>query len=265
MGAQAGQPSDQMNGMIRVRHFYTMIIQLNTFQQQKTVKNSLLFGYKQHGINKKNIHTRFDIIHNIYDCYTPCLPIVGRQDQQQPKNKKLAAMKKNNLIAITAIAAVVSLTSIPSALAAGKSAAAKAAKPGTSTIVSIVLADDGEFDVLQAAVVKAGLVDVLNGRDQYTVFAPTDDAFVTTLGVADEAAAIEAVKALPTDVLTDILLYHVTAGRRISTSVLAAPQYRMLNGDLLTRDELAAGIVATDISASNGVIHVINQVLLPKP
>ena len=127
-----------------------------------------------------------------------------------------------------------------------------------------MLADDGEFDVLQAAVVKAGLVGVLNGKGQYTVFAPTDAAFVKTLGVADEAEAIAAVNSLPVDALTNILLYHVTEGRRISTSVLAAPQYAMLNGKHLTRSELAeAGIAATDISASNGIIHVINSVLIP--
>ena len=130
--------------------------------------------------------------------------------------------------------------------------------------MAIVLADDGEFDVLQAAVVRAGLVDVLNGRDQYTVFAPTDAAFVKTLGVVDEAQAIDAVKALDLDTLTNILLYHVTEGRRISRSVLAAPRYAMLNGEYLTRAELAAaGIAVTDISASNGIIHVIESVLIP--
>jgi len=165
----------------------------------------------------------------------------------------------------TKILATVALMGFATAaFGSGKSAAAQAAKPGNSTIVAIVLAADGEFDVLQAAVVKAGLVDVLNGKNQYTVFAPTDAAFVKTLGVADEAAAIEAVQSLPVDALTDILLYHVTGGRRISTSVQAAPGYRMLNGDYLTRADLAAaGIAATDISASNGVIHVINSVLLP--
>jgi len=177
-------------------------------------------------------------------------------------------MKANRILTVAVIAA--SLTIAHSALseetssAPGKSAAAKAAKPGTSTIVSIVLANDGEFDVLQAAVVRAGLVDVLNGTRQFTVFAPTDAAFIKTLGVADEAAAIEAVNALPMEALTNILLYHVTAGRHTSTSVLAAPGYRTLNGERLTRDELAAaGIAQTDISASNGVIHVINSVLIP--
>ena len=120
------------------------------------------------------------------------------------------------------------------------------------------------FNTLVAAVKAAGLVDTLRGEGPFTVFAPTDAAFVKTLEVADEAEAIEAVNSLPIDALTNILLYHVTPGRRISTSVLAAPQYHMLNGSHLSRADLAAaGIAATDISASNGVIHVINSVLLP--
>ena len=147
---------------------------------------------------------------------------------------------------------------------AAQPAAAAAARPGTMTIVGIVLQADGEFDVLQAAVVRAGLVDALNGTTQYTVFAPTDAAFVTTLGVADEAAAIAAVNGLDVATLKNILLFHVTHGRRNSTSVLAAPAYVMLNGAKLTREQLsAAGIAKTDISASNGIVHVINHVLMP--
>ncbi len=148
--------------------------------------------------------------------------------------------------------------------AAVRPASAPAAKPGPMTIVGIVLQADGEFDVLQAGVVRAGLVDTLNGKRQYTVFAPTDAAFVATLGVADEAAAIAAVNSLDVDTLKDILLFHVTHGRRNSASVLAAPGYAMLNGQKLTREQLsAAGIAATDISASNGIVHMINHVLLP--
>ena len=130
--------------------------------------------------------------------------------------------------------------------------------------MGLVLQEDGEFDVLQAAVVRAGLVDALNGRAQYTVFAPTDLAFITTLGAADEAGAIAAVNGLPVDDLRNILLFHVTNGRRTSTSVLAAPSYAMLNGSRLTRDQLqAAGILTPDVMASNGVVHVIGRVLLP--
>lgn len=139
------------------------------------------------------------------------------------------------------------------------------AKVASSTIVEIVLQPDGEFDVLQAAVVRAGLVDALSGKSQLTVFAPTDAAFVSTLGAANEAAAIAAVEGLPVETLTDILLFHVTSGRRNSTSVLAAPSYQMLNGMKLTRTQLsAAGIAATDIQASNGIVHVINAVLIPQ-
>ena len=140
-----------------------------------------------------------------------------------------------------------------------------AAKPGALTIVGLVLQDDDEFDVLQAAVIRAGLAEALNGKTQYTVFAPTDAAFVTTLGAADEAAAIATVNDLPIETLSEILRFHVTHGRRNSQSVLAAPSYQMLNGATLTRTQLtAAGLAATDISASNGIVHVINAVLLPQ-
>lgn len=171
---------------------------------------------------------------------------------------KIAAVIIASFMAIGASMALV----LPADAKPGK--AASAAKPSDATIVDIVLADDGEFDVLQAAVLRAGLAEALSGNKQLTVFAPTDDAFITTLGVADEAAAIAAVNALPVEDLTDILLYHVTSGRRISTSVLASPSYRMLNGDRLSRDDLgAAGIFDTDVSASNGVVHIINSVLMP--
>ena len=164
----------------------------------------------------------------------------------------------------TEVATVQGGAGAPEPTTSVKPSFADAAKPGNLTIVGIVLQDDGEFDVLQAAVIRAGLVDALNGTNQRTVFAPTDLAFATTLGVADEAAAIAAVNSLQIDTLTNILLFHVTEGRRHSRSVLAAPSYQMLNGAKLTRTQLsAAGLAATDISASNGIVHVINAVLLP--
>ena len=139
--------------------------------------------------------------------------------------------------------------------------AATGAKPSNMTIVDIVLADDGKFDILQAAVIKAGLVDALNGTKQYTVFAPTDEAFGKLYPALTEAEIIVAINAGKVDGLTNILLNHVTNGRRISPSVLGAPSYRMLNGDKVLRSEL--DINAVDISASNGVVHVINTVLIP--
>jgi uncharacterized surface protein with fasciclin (FAS1) repeats len=156
-------------------------------------------------------------------------------------------------------------------------AAQPGSKPGNATIVDIVLADDGQFDVLQAAVIEAGLAGALSSTDdQYTVFAPTDAAFVASFrallgdGALTESDVISFINAGGVDAalgqgaLADILLFHVTNGRRTSNSVVHAPQYRMLNGERLTRAQLFdAGIVATDISASNGVIHVIGSVLLP--
>jgi uncharacterized surface protein with fasciclin (FAS1) repeats len=163
------------------------------------------------------------------------------------------------------------------AIAAAPAFAAAGAKPGNSTIVQIVLADDGEFDVLQAAVIEAGLAGALGSTDdQYTVFAPTDAAFVTTFravlgdGSLTESDVIAFIEAggvddtLGNGALANILLFHVTNGRRTSNSVVKAPGYQMLNGERLSRSQLLdAGIAAVNISASNGVIHVINSVLLP--
>lgn len=167
-------------------------------------------------------------------------------------------MRTSSILAATFL----SLTAF--AAASGRPPWAGGPKPGNQTIVDIVLQDDGEFDVLEAAVIRAGLVGTLDGKRQFTVFAPTDAAFIALLGAADEAAAITAIEGFDVDALSDILLYHVTKGRRNSRSVMAAPRYRMLNGDRLTRTELVeAGIAETDISASNGIIHVIESVLTP--
>ena len=136
-------------------------------------------------------------------------------------------------------------------------------RPGTQTIVGIVTQPDGEFDVLQAAVVRAGLVATLDGRGHTpSSRRPTQRSCRRRRrrrsrrdrrggGLAARDAARH--PALPRD-----------RGTPNSTSVLAAPSYQMLNGDALPRTQLqAAGIAQTDISASNGIIHVINAVLIP--
>jgi uncharacterized surface protein with fasciclin (FAS1) repeats len=179
--------------------------------------------------------------------------------------KELAINKTKLSLGIMA-AALIALVAFGSTASASapKQSYSNAQKPGSETIVQIVLKDDGEFDVLQAAVVKAGLVDALNGTTQYTVFAPTDKAFIKLLGATTEADAIAKINNTDTAALTDILLFHVTEGRRGAISVLSAPRYQMLNGDKLTRYMLLkAGIAKVNVSASNGVIHVINNVLTP--
>ena len=112
----------------------------------------------------------------------------------------------------------------------------------------------------------------LNGRGQRTVFAPNDDAFeaaAADLGLTRQAL-LDLLAADP-GYLTEVLLYHVAPGRRDSTAVLASKQIRTLlrefllqNGGTLT-DELGreVGIIDVDIMASNGIIHVLDNVVLP--
>jgi uncharacterized surface protein with fasciclin (FAS1) repeats len=132
------------------------------------------------------------------------------------------------------------------------------------SIVEIVLKNDGEFDVLQAAVVRAGLVDMLNGNRPYTVFAPTDAAFVKTLNAGNEAGALAAIDSMSVDQLKQILLFHVTNGVRYSQSVVQAEKFLMANKSFLSQSALqTAGIASVDVQASNGVVHIIQSVLLP--
>ncbi len=147
------------------------------------------------------------------------------------------------------------------AVALPQPAAAQSKPP---TIVEIA-AGNPNFTTLVAAVQAAGLVDLLNGNRQFTVFAPTNDAFAK-LGL--NAGNIGS---LPKDQLTAILLYHVAPGERFADSVVNARQIRMMNKQFTQVTVNSSGafinssrIIATDIDASNGVIHVIDTVLLPK-
>jgi len=147
-----------------------------------------------------------------------------------------------------------------------------AAPPGP-TIVDVAIQINsegdfaGQFDTLIAALGEANplVLDTLSGNGQFTVFAPTDDAFAdlgfdpNTIGDLDE------------QFLTDVLLYHVTRGRLYSKSVLNKKRIRMLKGGFLMQDEgvltdnlgLEASIIVTDVEAANGVIHAIGKVVLP--
>jgi len=130
-------------------------------------------------------------------------------------------------------------------------------------IVEIAVSD-GRFETLTAALGAAGLVETLQGEGPFTVFAPTDDAFA-----ALPAGTVEALLAdIPT--LTDILLYHVVAGKVMASDVVSLSEAEAVNGKSI--DIMVSGsgvqlndaqVIITDIEASNGVIHVIDKVLLP--
>lgn len=116
------------------------------------------------------------------------------------------------------------------------------------------------------------LVDLfLNGTDQYTVFAPTDAAFQN---LYDQYDGVDDIRDLPSDLVLNVLLYHVTEGRRAANSVVPPRNYRnvetLLGVDFKVDPSAiiyAVGntpkIAIPNISASNGIIHVIDTVLLP--
>ncbi|WP_225317735.1 fasciclin domain-containing protein [Haloferax sp. CBA1148] len=164
-------------------------------------------------------------------------------------------------------------------LLAGGAGVASAKPPRDGpTIVNIASGDD-RFDILVAAVVAAELDGALSGNRQLTVFAPTDDSFVTLFSELaeddlDEDDVLDAIESgnLPGGLtladVVNILLYHVVPGRRTAQSVLPVSKLPTLNGAKIGVDgpELndgQANIVGTDLVASNGVIHVINGVLQP--
>jgi uncharacterized surface protein with fasciclin (FAS1) repeats len=151
--------------------------------------------------------------------------------------------------------------------------------PGEQSIVSIALADPDNFSTLVDLVVFAELDGVLDGPGQFTVFAPTNAAFADLIAALNEALGEETVATLLSDkeFVTNVLLYHVTDGRRWSNSVVnkknpkaiemlnggyifSQPDLSLMDGSSLTSD---ANILTPDINASNGVIHVIDAVLVP--
>ena len=124
---------------------------------------------------------------------------------------------------------------------------------------------DGRFTTLVAAVQAAGLVDALKGEGPLTVFAPTDDAFA--------ALPEGTVEVLLADIpaLTDILLYHVVDGKVMAADVVelaSAPTLQGQSADIVVEDGKVmvdgAEVIITDIETSNGVIHVIDAVILPE-
>ena len=131
-------------------------------------------------------------------------------------------------------------------------------------IVEVAVAD-GRFTTLATALTEAGLVETLQGEGPFTVFAPTDDAFAKL-----PEGTIEALLAdIPA--LTDILLYHVAAGEYMASDVIEMPVIQTAQGGSLIVQLMdgkvminGAEVIITDVFASNGVIHVIDSVVLPQ-
>lgn len=120
----------------------------------------------------------------------------------------------------------------------------------------------GQFNTLVTALQKAGLVDTLKGKGPFTVFAPTDEAFAKI-----PKAQLDALLA-DKDKLVAVLTYHVVPGKVMAKDVKAG-EVRTVQGSTVTVTTAGgvkvddANVVKTDISADNGVIHVIDAVVLP--
>ena len=168
------------------------------------------------------------------------------------------------------------LALLSGALAVGLIAGPVAAKqpdPGMNIVKTAIAVNSsgpyaGAFDTLIELVVKLDLAGPLSQRGQLTVFAPTDAAFADLFGALGVANVDEAIAALGKGTLTDIVLYHVAKGNRDAAEVLGSSQIRMLNGDFAMVDASAvtidgAAIEFVNVPASNGIIHVVSDVLLP--
>ena len=159
---------------------------------------------------------------------------------------------------VTAVAALALLT----ATAAGATAAPATAKPKANIVQTAVAA--GQFKTLVALVKQAGLVGALSGKGPLTVFAPTDAAFAKLPKATLAALGKDKAK------LKAVLLYHVVSGKVTAAKVVKLTSAKTLNGQSVTVKVKggkvyvnSAQVVTADVMASNGVIHVIDKVLIP--
>lgn len=170
------------------------------------------------------------------------------------------------LVAVMALAACAPVaTPAPTAAPTNTPMPMPTTPPAPQTIVDIAVADS-RFTTLVAAVQAAGLVETLAGEGPFTVFAPTDEAFAKLPAGTIE----ELLKPENKQQLTDILLYHVVAGKVMAADVVNLSEaetalgekvaIKVEDGKVFVND---AQVIITDIEASNGVIHVIDTVILP--
>ena len=178
-------------------------------------------------------------------------------------------MKRTKLFTITAMLAIFALvgaacSSDDDADATTTTTTVAAEEEMEMGTIVDVAAGAGTFETLLAAATAADLVDTLNGDGPFTVFAPTDAAFAalpegTVEGLLEDPAA-----------LAEILLYHVVPGKVLAADVVGLTSATTVQGSDVTISVDGgavmidgANVTATDIEASNGVIHVIDAVILP--
>jgi uncharacterized surface protein with fasciclin (FAS1) repeats len=149
------------------------------------------------------------------------------------------------------------------ALVSTSASGLRANEPEPKDIVDTAVAA-GSFKTLARALDAAGLIETLKGNGPFTVFAPTDEAFAKLPAGTLDALLKDKAK------LTAVLTYHVVPGKVMAADVVKLKDAKTVQGQSITIDTAAgvkvdgANVVKTDIVCSNGVIHVIDSVMLPK-
>ena len=168
---------------------------------------------------------------------------------------------KNFIYQCSILVAALAAFSLPATAGAGAHSSAPAPKDIVDTAV-----DAGSFNTLAAALQAAGLVDALKGDGPFTVFAPTDDAFAKL----PEGTVEDLLKPENVDQLTAILTYHVVSGKIMASDIGEEAQPATLQGSTIDVISSSSGVtvnganvITADVGASNGVIHVIDTVILP--
>jgi len=154
---------------------------------------------------------------------------------------------------------------LPALLAGALAMTVASSTASAADIVETAVA--GNFNTLVAAVKAAGLVETLKGPGPFTVFAPTDEAFAKLPPGTLETLLKPENKAR----LQSILTYHVVPGKVMAQDVIKLHSAKTVEGGMITVTTMNGGVmvdnahvIKTDIAASNGVIHVIDAVILPK-
>lgn len=188
----------------------------------------------------------------------------------------MKAMRRTALVAVAAAAALTlaacssssdeatSEPSVSASEAAAEESGDMAADPAAAGTIVDVATAAGQFSTVLAAAQAAGLVDTLNGEGPFTVFAPTDEAFAALPAGLVDALLLPENK----DVLTKILTYHVVPGTVMAADVTDGEVATVegQNVTLSTADGVTvngAKVIQADVVASNGVIHVIDGVIIP--
>jgi uncharacterized surface protein with fasciclin (FAS1) repeats len=149
------------------------------------------------------------------------------------------------------------------ALVATSAVSLRANEPAAKDIVDTAVAA-GNFKTLAKALEAAGLIETLKGAGPFTVFAPTDEAFAKLPAGTLDALLKDKAK------LIAVLTYHVVPGKVMAADVVKLKEAKTVQGQSIKIDTSAgvkvdgANVIKTDIACSNGVIHVIDSVILPK-